>query len=327
MKRYHARQAVVNLNRSEHSFWSIPCPSEGRQNLPYEHTQGSMGGQRAFQNRVDLQLKPKFQIDSRAGVFTSGSCFAREIEVALERIGVNVLSWSPRLGPIGHFFQRYNTFSILQDFKGAFDSQYDERLARQLANGKWCDYSFYGPTDTKEETIAMRHKVFAVHREIQRAAVLIVTLGLVEVWHDLLTGMDLNIAPSELLAGNLSRYELRVTNYQENYAALKKLIAFVSERAPGIKVIVTVSPVPFSATFSGEDVITANMFSKATLRAVAQAAADDSPDVDYFPSYEMVMSSKPELAWWPDRRHVHPAMIEHVVTAFQRAYMPSSNHK
>jgi hypothetical protein len=55
------------------------------------------------------------------------------------------------------------------------------------------------------------------------------------------------------------------------------------------RVIVTVSPVPLTATFTGDDVIVANAFSKAVLRVCAQRLAD-FPWVDYLPSYETVVS-------------------------------------
>jgi hypothetical protein len=85
--------------------------------------------------------------------------------------------------------------------------------------------------------------------------------------------------------------------------------------------LVTVSPVPFSDTFSGQGVVIANTYSKSVLRAVAQDWARSSERVDYFPSYEMVMLSAPDAAWLPDHRHVHREHVEKIVETFLTAYV------
>lgn len=57
------------------------------------------------------------------------------------------------------------------------------------------------------------------------------------------------------------------------------------------KIIVTVSPVPLQATFSGQDCVTANSYSKAVMRCAAEHLCRRFPGiVDYFPSYEMVLA-------------------------------------
>ena len=52
-----------------------------------------------------------------------------------------------------------------------------------------------------------------------------------------------------------------------------------------MKIVLTVYPVPFSDTFSGQDVIVANTYSKSVLRCVAQDLTELYDHVDYFPSY------------------------------------------
>jgi hypothetical protein len=55
-------------------------------------------------------------------------------------------------------------------------------------------------------------------------------------------------------------------------------------------VILTVSPVPLTATNSGRHVLAATMESKSILRAVAGQLRSGNPWVDYFPSYEIISS-------------------------------------
>ena len=282
---------------------------------------GSMGGARVYEGFLDLEVIPKFKLPSSARLFASGSCFARELERAFYQAGIPVLSWTPELDIENQFFHRYNTFSILGDFRGAFSGKFDERHAMETPIG-WVDYTSYGPFSSKEQLIASRLRIFDVHNNIQQADVLVVTLGLIEVWYDNATDTYLNIAPSEVLAANLNRYELCVTDYEDNVRALKSLIGEVRNWAgEQLKVVVTVSPVPLNATFSGFDVVQANTLSKSTLRAVAQEVADDDDGVDYIPSFEFVMLSDPSSAWRSDRRHVRPEMVAHIIKTFSSAYL------
>ena len=54
--------------------------------------------------------------------------------------------------------------------------------------------------------------------------------------------------------------------------------------------LLTVSPVPLTATASDKHVLTATTYSKSVLRAVAGELYDRYADIDYFPSYEIVAS-------------------------------------
>jgi tetratricopeptide (TPR) repeat protein len=86
--------------------------------------------------------------------------------------------------------------------------------------------------------------------------------------------------------------------------------------------LVTVSPVPFKATFSGEDVIVANAYSKAVQRAACQVFAERCAGVDYFPSYELVTMSPRESAYESDNLHVTAGMVRHVMNEVLAAYAP-----
>jgi hypothetical protein len=325
MRILSAREAVRNHHRSEgYSLWSAVGTQSA--NLGYEDASGVMGGARVFNGKLAPQLAPKFKIPFASSIFASGSCFAREIEHALDQAGERVLSWTPKVTVPNHFFHRYNTFSIANDFIGAIDGIYDERLMMDTSAG-WIDYSFYGPTETKQQLVEFRNEVFNVHRAIAEANILIITLGLIEVWFDKQTEKHLNFAPSEVLSSNLGRYECRITNYEENLNALVQLIGSVRRLCKNdLKIVLTVSPVPLNVTFSGQDVVVANMLSKSTLRAVAQAMADSDPNLDYFPSYEMAMMSDPREVWLPDHRHVRREFVMYIVDTFLKAYMRPDEH-
>lgn len=319
MRTISAREAVRNKrNVGDFAQWSQVVPETAA--LGYEDVVGDMAGARVHRSFTP-RIRPKFTLGSDPAIFTSGSCFAREIELALGRAGKSVLSWSEASGLSNVIFNRYNTFSIVNDFRFAHEGSYDPRLASETPKG-WIDYSASGVYPTREEMLDQRARCIAAHRNVAQADVFICTLGLIEAWYDLETQTYLNFTPSEILAGNLGRFECRITDYEENLAALRNLVAYLRAHfRKDLKVIVTVSPVPLNVTFSGIDIAQANMLSKATLRTVAQAFVDEDPLADYFPSYEMVTLTDFSEAWLPDFRHVRYEMVDRIMRTFIENYL------
>jgi len=314
------KAAVRNRQSSRpYSVWSVPSPETGL--LGYEATSPGNGGARAFNGRLQLRITPKFRLPDGCTFFTAGSCFAREIELALHLAGQAVRSWHPGLDLPGELFHRYNTFSIINDFEFAAGRAYDEANVVAAGDKGYTDFTGYGTWPTAEETIRNRRRVIDIHRNAQTADAVIITLGLVEAWFDRTTGTYLNTSPYNLFHRQADRFELRITDYAENRAAALRLLDYLRSVNPAVKVVLTVSPVPFSDTFSGQDVVVANTYSKAVLRSVAQDLAHELDFVDYFPSYEIVMLSDPSLAWLPDRRHVQREHVGHIVSEFMAAYL------
>jgi hypothetical protein len=88
----------------------------------------------------------------------------------------------------------------------------------------------------------------------------------------------------------------------------------------GCKVLLTVSPVPLGTTFTEDDSVTANEFSKAVLRVTAERLSQ-RPEVDYFPSYEIVRSGGLS-AYLPDQVHVKNEVVERVTAYMLQSYAP-----
>ena len=201
MKKITARQAIKNLKGiGEPAQWSYPGAEAAE--LGYEQAIGEMAANRIFRE-FSPKIFPKFTLDKNADVFTSGSCFAREIEDALSHRGVSVNSRAPERGIFGGMLNRYNTFSTMNDFRFAIEENYDEGLIWKTPAG-WIDYSGNSVRSTREELLEERKTVVELHRNVANADVFILTLGLIEAWYDLETETYLNFTPSEVLAGNLS---------------------------------------------------------------------------------------------------------------------------
>ena len=91
---------------------------------------------------------------------------------------------------------------------------------------------------------------------------------------------------------------------------------------PNLKLILTVSPVPFLATGRAEThhVVTANTHSKAVLRVAADIIVERNTDVFYFPSYEVVTVCS-ETIWTEDQRHIHPSAVAKVMETFDEMFL------
>jgi hypothetical protein len=155
--------------------------------------------------------------------------------------------------------------------------------------------------------------------------VVVLTLGLNEVWFDQKLQRHLNCAPSYYATKReADRFELHVTTVQENINELEKIRERLVQMNPSVRIIVTVSPVPMSDTFSGRDVFIANTFSKSTLRVAAQIFADCYDNTDYFPSFDMVTMSPRDRAYGFDCLYVTDSVVRKIMQEFLRLYVGCS---
>lgn len=294
------------------------------------------GGQRArYPNRADSrtregalfpEIKPRFTFPPGCRVFTIGSCFARNIEKYLTDYDLPTMRFSapkvewPDAGPNG-LLNEYNAGAIAQRIERAFTGQ--PAPAESIVphpDGGFIDLLLPGNTAvSRERAFERRIEIDAIYRGLLEADVVIITLGLIEVWFDTDTGIYLNrIPPAHSVRDEPGRYKLRVMDVSDVYplleAATRRLID------AGSKVLMTVSPVPFNTTFSGEDAIVANSLSKAVLRVCAHRLAMN-PAVDYFPSFEIVVSGGLN-SFIDDNIHVQDHLVGQVVQHMLKAYAP-----
>jgi hypothetical protein len=84
--------------------------------------------------------------------------------------------------------------------------------------------------------------------------------------------------------------------------------------------VLTVSPVPLTATATGRHALVATTHSKSVLRAAAGQLADERDDVDYFPSYEIISGFPYRAAFYePNLRTVTPDGVAFVMRHFFQA--------
>jgi hypothetical protein len=129
----------------------------------------------------------------------------------------------------------------------------------------------------------------AIRKAVREADVFVFTLGLTECWRNRRTGLEYAICPGTI-AG---RFDPEVHFFANQRFAgitkeIRRCLELLNRENPGLRLLLTVSPVPLTATASGAHVLTATSASKSTLRAVARELVEDFDSVDYFPSYEII---------------------------------------
>lgn len=84
--------------------------------------------------------------------------------------------------------------------------------------------------------------------------------------------------------------------------------------------IVTVSPVPLTATYRDADVMTANCYSKSVLRTAAEEITQTFDFVHYFPSFESITLSDRSVAYTDDEIHVSQDIVDLNIGRMVQAY-------
>lgn len=288
-----------------------------------------------------VKSKPKFRFKKSAKVFTIGSCFARNIERQLRANQVRCLTENPGI-PIEYYavpsdpraaLNKFNIPSMLDDMLRTFEPTFSDK-DRFIEAGP---EGYFDPSTTNLKILPIEAlekvsaAVRAVNLRIQQADVIIITLGLVEMWRDRISGLYLNTAPAPAVIrheqiqlrktpGAVSRFEHMRPGYAFVRDSLFKLIDVMLQVAPSAKVVISVSPVPLQTTMLEDDIVCSSVLSKALLRAAAEEARATYEAVDYFPSFEMVTHSPRAVTWLEDQVHVNPDLVAKVTGTFMEEW-------
>jgi hypothetical protein len=282
---------------------------------------------------------PAFSLAPGLAVATAGSCFAQHIGRNLADAGLIRIDAEP--APVGlspALARRFGYGVYSARYGNIYSPRQMADLLVEVADGtpqviahalgdRWVDglRPSVEPDglDSIDEVAAHRDvHLMCIRRALEAADVFVFTLGLTEAWEDRATGRILPVCPG-VLAGVFDPDQTvpRAFRYPDVMADLARMMDLLHQFRPGMKVILTVSPVPLTATASGAHVLLANTQSKATLRAAAGDFAADRADVDYFPSYEIITSPDARGRWYaPNLREVTEAGVAQVMACFRASY-------
>lgn len=279
-----------------------------------------------FPEKVDLSLfqDSKFQfpiIDKNCKITSIGSCFARNISTYLLKNGYNYLIKEyPYSQASAHWEQVFNTACIRQIFEYSFNVNWSP-IERWWSKGNWVQDPFRQNILYKKETAEEdfeRHRK-AAFEVLAEAEIIILTLGLIEVWRDKRDKYTYYRVPSPEKY-NCEIHEFHLQTVDECLSDLEKIHQIIHRHNSDVKIIVSVSPIPITCTFrENTDVVSANAFSKSTLRTAAEYFINKHDNVFYFPAYEIVTQAIPD----PNQEdNIHPkqSTIKKVMETFEFQY-------
>jgi GSCFA family len=271
-------------------------------------------------------------------VATAGSCFAQHIGNHLVKRGACYLDLEPappnffqseaekrRFG-YGVYSCRYGNIYTARQLRQLFEEAFEDRRPKEIVWQKGSRFfdalrPRVDPVgqDSPDTVIHLRNLHLEHVREMFLELELFVfTLGLTEGWES--TG-DHTMYPSApgTICGTFNErlYGFRNFTYPEILSDLKSFWASLKLINQKAEMLLTISPVPLTATASGNHVLVASTYSKAVLRAVAGDLTKIDPNIHYFPSFELISTHPSRGTFFdPNLRTVSEAGVNYVMNHF-----------
>ncbi len=287
-------------------------------------------------------FSPRWQLARTDRIVTAGSCFSQRLGRALraERfrlVDTEPVTSDPRdLGDqaaahgYGLYSARYGNIYTVRQLRQLLEEAYGQREPGDPVwekDGRYFDAlrpniepnGFGSPKDVRK---ARKAHLACVREAFAQADVFIFTFGLTEAWIHRQSGQVYPVAPG-VLAGRYDPAQhvlanFRVGQIKEDFEAVLTQLKAIN---PGLRILLTVSPVPKTATAGGTHVLAASTYTKSVLRACAGELYADHPEIDYFPSYEMIVSAKAAGQFYDaNLRNVSEAGVALVMRTFLQAY-------
>ncbi|WP_417248206.1 GSCFA domain-containing protein [Celeribacter sp.] len=285
---------------------------------------------------------PKFPVTRKTGIMTAGSCFAQHVHRNLRDRDWSVIDTETPIGTFpdatlarfgyGMYSARYGNIYTVRQLVQLLGEAFGHANPSDLIwtrDGRYFDAQRPNVEPDGLENAAHVEEARAAHlkavtRAVEQADLFVFTLGLTEAWMHAPSGTVYPTAPGTI-AGKYDSDIHRFHNfsYDEIMADLARARDLLQTVKPSIKMLLTVSPVPLTATATGGHVLAASTYSKAVLRAAAGAFSAAHEDVDYFPSFEVIINPAARSAFYkPNLRSVDEAGVAAAMHLFFAAHDP-----
>lgn len=286
-----------------------------------------------------------FQLSESDRIVTAGSCFAQHVARYLKQSGYNYFvtekaypAFTEQLATkhnYGVFTARYGNLYTARQLKqlllrahGAFEPV---ELSWPSRNGRVVDpfrpQIQPGGFASDIELKADRRQHFeAIRRAVREMDVFVFTLGLTEGWEDRRDNAVFPISPG--VAGGVydpAIYAFRNFSLTETADDLAFSLDYIRQINPGVRFILTVSPVPLNATYEDRHVFLSTTWSKAVLRVAAEDMLRRFENCVYFPSYEVITAPHVRGSYYAeDCREVTEKGVNHVMELFFKHFTRKS---
>lgn len=289
--------------------------------------------------------KKKWEISKDERLATAGSCFAQHISTHLRATRSNLIDSEPAPKNMPLELAKKYGYSL---YSARYGNIYTTRQLVQLAIelSDRIDPRFYvwqrgdryfdafrqsvtpSGLSSPQEVIRSRElhldKVIKVFLAMD---VFIFTLGLTESWFDRETKVIYPTAPG-VIAGSYSSdaYQLINLSFHDVVRDFELFLEIINklrstEGRKALKILLSVSPVPLTATATSMHILQANLVSKSVLRAAAHYLCTTMENVDYFPSYEIITNLASRGTYYQENlREVKAEAVDVVMSMFFSEY-------
>jgi len=227
-----------------------------------------------FRTEITPQISSQ-KITLTTPVFLIGSCFAQVIGAQLQRFKFHSIE-----NPFGVVFNPLSLFNLLDYSIGRKRPKPSSYISSQGIIYNYDFHSDLSALNQKELEQNIAQSVLLAQNFLLKADWLIISLGTAFVYERTDTGeivSNCHKVPASRFIKRLITEKEVTSQFNKVYQKLKKL-------NPSIKVILTVSPVRHV-----KDTLEKNSLSKAILRISAENIKNQHQDVQYFPSFEILI--------------------------------------
>jgi hypothetical protein len=245
--------------------------------------------------RTPLDIVPaKAKISLSDKILTIGSCFSDTIGQQLQAFKMTCL-----VNPFGTIYNPCSIHKVLSYGALRQDAKEHSFLDRQ---GIFLNYDFhstFSSTDLVELQTTITHKISGAHTFLKNAQWIIITYGTSFVYERTATNeivANCHKMPQTLFTKEMLTQKKIIESFDTVYVQLKSI-------NPNVRLILTVSPVRHL-----KDTIELNSVSKAVLRIACHTLAEQHSDVEYFPSYEIMMDDLRDYRYYKQDM-IHPSDV------------------
>lgn len=257
-------------------------------------------------------------LDPESTIVLLGSCFTNNIGERMRNCRWR--AFPNMFGPL------YNPFSIARILRIAFDRNSildviegslvkKDNLWVSWLTGSACS------TYSREETFNRLYDKFSfLYNKLQEAGTLIITFGTSWVY-------ELKERPGYIVSNchkfPADIFERRRLSVSEIFNEWNEILRMLSERFPDLRVILTISPVRHL-----KDGMEGNSRSKAILQLACEDLCKHNENVEYFPSYEVMMDDLRDYRFYTsDMIHPSETAVDYIWEKFQERYLSERSRK
>lgn len=258
--------------------------------------------------RKVIEINKPDRLYDRGDRFTLwGSCFSTRLRDYLMGALYDVTD-----SPYGIM---YNPLSMAQGMERLLSDAPPREDELILRDGRWHSMMHHGDFSHSSKVVALQQMRAAFERSraaLQETKLLILTFGTAWVYER--QGEVVNNC-HKLPAEDFTRRRLSI---DEIVSVWGRLIPTLTEQTPGIRILITVSPIPHYRDGAHE-----SRLSKAILLLAAERLTELFPDqVSYFPSYEIMQDELRDYRFY-DRDMAHPSdqAAEYIIERFREYYL------